>query len=59
MFKFRFVESAADIDEGMANHWRFFVTIQARNNRQIFHEQVERIQLSRKILYHFVNFSNN
>ena len=25
MFKFRFAEGAADIDEGMGNHWRFFV----------------------------------
>jgi len=26
------------------------------NNRQIFHEQVERTKLSRKVLYYFVNF---
>jgi len=29
------------------------------NNRQIFHGQVERIKLSRKVLYHFVSFPNS
>jgi len=31
----------------------------SRNNRQIFHEQVERTKLNRKVLYHFVSFPNS
>ena len=29
------------------------------NNRHIFHGQIEWIKLSRKVLYHFVNFPNS
>jgi len=29
------------------------------NNRQIFHGQIERTKLSRKVFYHFVNFPNS
>jgi len=31
----------------------------SENNRQIFHGQVERTKLSRKVFYHFVSFPNN